>query len=426
MFGLFQGKKKKAAKDLLAAAYKVYNYRRDLMSKIDADEIRSLMDKIEDFFLDAKIGSPEYVVAAERLEKLMRKNGGKIYPMSSLADNVETVIVVGIIALGIRSFFFQPFKIPTNSMYPTFYGMTPHVYAPEENSPNSLEKAWRFIKLGASHYEVLAPEDGEFLLEMSSPENPQRYSGMFSCEVEYSKFLGVWPTAKRKYSLICGQKSVPLEMPADFPLDSVIMRTCGKGESDDMGDFLDECNRDGKILKKGGRLFFKIGKFKKGERVLSFDILTGDMLFADRVTYNFRKPKIGESVIFMTRYCEGMTLRNGGVPDDKYYIKRLVGEGGDTLEIKNFALYRNGKPEEGSEIFAKNSKREGLYRGYKNEGELREGESVKIKSGHYYLMGDNSSNSLDSRFWGQAPKEAIVGKSIIITYPFTARWGPSK
>ena len=117
---------------------------------------------------------------------------------------------------------------------------------------------------------------------------------------------------------------------------------------------------------------------------------------------------------------------NNGVPEDKYYIKRLVGIGGDTLKVEGNTLVRNGKPIDGSPAFAKNAKREGLYGGYLADGALSGGKEVKVENGKYYAMGDNSHNSLDSRYWGQVPEKAIVGKSLIIFYPFTSRWGATK
>ena len=150
------------------------------------------------------------------------------------------------------------------------------------------------------------------------------------------------------------------------------------------------------------------------------------MLFVDRFTYNFKKPKIGDSIVFLTKYCDGMTAMNNGVPDDKYYIKRLVGVGGDELKVEGDALLRNGKPITGSPAFGKNAKKEGLYGGYSADGALAGGKSVKVEEGHYYAMGDNSHNSLDSRYWGQVPAKALVGKSLIIFYPFTSRWGATK
>ena len=76
--------------------------------------------------------------------------------------------------------------------------------------------------------------------------------------------------------------------------------------------------------------------------------------------------------------------------------------------------------------FAKNAKKEGLYGGYLADGALSGGRTVKVEDGHYYAMGDNSYNSLDSRYWGQVPARALVGKSLIIFYPFTSRWGATK
>jgi signal peptidase I len=38
-------------------------------------------------------------------------------------------------------------------------------------------------------------------------------------------------------------------------------------------------------------------------------------------------------------------------------------------------------------------------------------------------LGDNSANSLDSRYWGYVPEKSVIGKAIFIYYPFTKRWG---
>ena len=49
----------------------------------------------------------------------MRRTGGAIYPKTALIENVEFFLVAAIVILGIRTYFVQPFKIPTNSMWPT-------------------------------------------------------------------------------------------------------------------------------------------------------------------------------------------------------------------------------------------------------------------------------------------------------------------
>ena len=59
---------------------------------------------------------------------VLRRTGGAIYPKTALIENVEFFLVAAIVILGIRTYFVQPFKIPTNSMWPTYNGMTPQVY----------------------------------------------------------------------------------------------------------------------------------------------------------------------------------------------------------------------------------------------------------------------------------------------------------
>ena len=163
--------------------------------------------------------------------------------------------------------------------------------------------------------------------------------------------------------------------------------------------------------------------FQKGERLLSFDILTGDQLFVDRMSYHFSEPKVGQGFVFRTRNIKG--VEREGKYTDKYYIKRLVGVPGDTLEVKEPALYRNGKEIEGSAAFGKNAQREGLYRGYVNIERLDAGKTVTIPEDSFFAMGDNSSDSLDSRYWGTVPGKDVIGKPLFIYYPFTRRWGPA-
>lgn len=414
---------RKSAKELLAAACNVYNYRRDVMDPADAARLKELIEKTESLFDDGKSGDPEYAETAGRLEALMRKVGGKVYPLSSISDNVDVVVVAGILALSVRSFFFQPFQIPTNSMYPSFYGMTPRVYAQGEEAPSFGKKLARLVTKKASNYELLAPEGGEVLVKLNSRGKGE----IFDAQVRPSKWLFVLPSQEKAYTFSVNGREFELALPADFSLDSVMRAAYPLGEKADTdAEYMGQISRRGKIVERGDGYFLSLGNFEKGARILNFDILGGDMLFVDRFTYNFRRPKIGEPIVFRTGMCDGLTALNGGVPDDKYYIKRLVGEGSDTLRVEGSTLIRNGAPIEGSPAFEANAERAGEYSGYKAEGALKNGRTATVPEGSYYAMGDNSANSLDSRYWGGVPEKAVVGRALVIFYPFTERWGAAK
>ena len=120
--------------------------------------------------------------------------------------------------------------------------------------------------------------------------------------------------------------------------------------------------------------WLSVGKtVKKGEKILSFDILTGDLLFVDRITYNFFPPKVGQGFVFKTDNIHSQYMekpQGSGNQVKQYYIKRLVGTPGDVLEVKSPVLTSNGQPITGAAAFDKNARREGLYRGYENRGML--------------------------------------------------------
>jgi signal peptidase I len=123
------------------------------------------------------------------------------------------------------------------------------------------------------------------------------------------------------------------------------------------------------------------------------------------MSYHFLPPAVGSGFVFRTGNIEGLARSYG----DQYYIKRLVGVPGDTLEIKGFALQRNGAPITGAAVFAGNARQEGNHVGYRYEGLLRPGTQVKV-----------------GRYWGTVPARDVVGRPILVYFPFTRHWGPAQ
>jgi signal peptidase I len=180
------------------------------------------------------------------------------------------------------------------------------------------------------------------------------------------------------------------------------------------------------------RSYWDLGtRVEAGEAILRFDITLGDALFVDRISYHFKRPEAGDPFVFRTRDIPGI---EGGPSDivDKYYIKRIGGVGGETLEIEEGTLLVDGKPRAEVEAFGRNALKEGEYGGYVYPNPdaryppkllTQPGKTAEVPDGYFVALGDNSANSLDSRYWGFVPEKAVIGKAVFIYYPFTKRWG---
>ena len=403
---MINSKQKKSSKELLEAANKVYHYRRDVISEEAILELDRLVCELNTLIAEKSSPYKSVDSSMDRLDAHLRNIGGKIYPKTFWSDNLEVALVAAIIVIGIRTFFFQPFIIPTNSMYPTYSGMNTVVYEDKNDAPNLLSKAARFITLGARHKFLIAKNNGR--LQVGGVEMVKGKKWFFL------------PTVLAEYTFLVGGVPHKLRVPADF----------------DMSVAIRDSYPDSRFLHDGkNRNIWDLGTtISAGNTILRFDITLGDALFVDRLSYHFKKPSAGDPFVFRTKEIPGI---EGGANNivDKYYIKRIGGIGGESIEINEGSLLVNGVERNEVEPFVLNARREGEYNGYKypNKNSVNppklmteQGDSVTIPNGNFVALGDNSGNSLDSRYWGFVPEKSVIGRAIFIYYPFTKRWGISE
>lgn len=426
----------------LEVADRVRHFRRDLLTDTQNQQLLTTAGELR-LRLKEKADAGRIKLAIEALERVLKDTGGRIYPSSSLVENVEFFLVAALVILGLRAYFIQPFKIPTNSMWPSYYGMTAEVFKPGDE-PGFLRKTARLLGFGASHHAVKAPADGEVLMAVFGDLSP-------AFSERAGRSLGVFPTVMREYQFMVGGETVKVSVPADFKgeFDQVLNESF-KGDAPSLQAVLmaaaakpEPVERSTIIVRGGPRpieatvYWVPVGKkVRQGDKILSFDILTGDLLFVDRLSYHFIRPKVGSGFVFRTDNIAGLKADGDG---NKYFVKRLVGLPGDELEIKAPALFRNGKPIEGSKAFGLNARREGKYPGYINtgpaiasggdlsmlsDGLMPVGGKVKVPANSFFALGDNSPRSKDSRYWGFIPEKDVVGRPMFIYYPLTSRWGP--
>ena len=404
----------------LELADKVYHYRRDVLPEAQVAELLGHTAELRTQ-LKEKAGAEKLKLGIERLEEVLRRTGGAIYPKTALVENVEFFLVAALVILGIRTYFVQPFKIPTNSMWPTYSGMTPEVWKSEAETPGPVMRAARFVMFGAQHKEMIAPASGTVTVPVT------RGSGRLQFQLVAARSWLIFPSVNREYTFHVDGKPVKIQVPEDFDFDWAFEDATGL-KYEDRIRLAEQAAARSPLY---GAVEIALPKpAEKGKAVISFDIVTGDQLFVDRMSYHFVAPKVGQGFVFRTDNIRSEYMRGrNGEPLEQYYIKRLVGGPGDTLEIREPVLYRNGAPITGSQAFDSNAKRIDRYRGYFNIPlkYLREpGEKLKIPEGQFFAMGDNSGNSQDSRYWGFVPGKDVVGKPLFVYYPFTKHWGPAR
>jgi len=266
-------------------ARKILDHQRDLLRPERVAELEAAIVHLE---ATRRTGTREDISAAMTQVEATAQTSLMAYPHASLRENVEGLLTMGIVLFAFRQFFFQPMAIPTGSAQPTFNGITCEDLRHNGGSvPNLAVQAVEWALFGYHYHEVIAQQDGEL--------------------------GGVSPSASSAGLLGAVRKSFDLEV-------GPVTYTVGTSMSETPSDFL----RHMGLMNDYGVMPQR--EFRKGEPIIRCRIKSGDRLMVDRITYNFRTPRRGDTVVFKSMQHRGMT-------PNTHYIKRLVGLGGETVRI---------------------------------------------------------------------------------------------
>ncbi|MCX6983220.1 MAG: signal peptidase I [Lentisphaerae bacterium] len=333
--------------------------------------VASAKDKVREIIAESETVNPGNAEETEKFLDRAPLRVVKILPRKTfptLREYADILAVAFTVAFGARALYVQPFKIPTSSMQPTLFGI--HYIADKDTLPH-LPGPLSYALFSAEKADLTVKQSGEL-------DERSLYT--------YNKYI-LYPQTKFNIG------GVEYELPGEI---NHVQKYCLKGQKE----------------------------FNKGDVLCDGWLSLGDHLFVDRYTYHFRDPARGEIVVFNT---EGLPCSASGF----FYIKRLIGMPGDTLKIINGAVHVKAK---GSDNFVpitdfnikgieKIYSYKGGYHGHLPLGSLVNEQEVYVPENSYFMMGDNTSNSSDSRFWGFVPRKNIVGKALLVFWPISRRWG---
>jgi len=352
---------KRKARECLHHARHYLHMREDLLSPAQIETTRASIG-----LLEAHIRNKTWDTVDATCKAVLKQTDAIMGPhnKSGLVENLEMLVVAIAVAMGLRAYFLQPFKIPTGSMQPTLNGITAVTSAPAWSDRQPF-KIGRFILMGEWYTEVRARAAGRLGDPMEHGRDPS--IALFSIGGRIHRI---------PRDVLVTDADGNLQPP--FHAD----RTVGHGE----------------VLWAG-----------RTQR--------GDHLFVNKVIWNFRKPRRDEVMVFTTD--EIFSLEPG-----THYIKRLVGMPRERVSIQPPSLVINGRRQIGDFGIDRVTASINGYAGFQLAGHLdRPNLEWHLTESQYFALGDNTRNSRDSRYWGPVPAENLVGPAVFVYWPLTRRWG---
>lgn len=355
MMNYFESRRiKKKAHILFTQSRHFRNYNYDI---IDASVIKKVIEtenNISDLIKESKLKEAEAKCGA--LEDLLNKNSTCEFPRAR--ENIEVFVVALALAMAFKSYFFQPFKIPTGSMQPTLWGIRPT----ENYKSTVMDKVpFRYIKwiwTGTLYKEIRV-----------------KYTGILNRGISDDPANMVYEVGNQRYSL-------PRNI---FPQYSI-----------------------GDIVPAGSNLW-------------SGAEMAGDHVFVNKMIWHFKKPALGDVIVFKTDGIKDLPgeqhyiKRLCGLPGNIVAIEppNLIINGKKVEKPEAIARIER-------KDVRKDGRYSGYVNPYPPDWKIltRPGETYKLKDGEYLALGDNTDSSKDSRYWGPVPEKNIVGPAVFIYWPF--------
>lgn len=355
---------RKLAKEWLHQARHARNLREDIAEP----EALNALDRAVRELRETVAGRIDYH-AVEKACNHVAVAVNKICPprrFSWFRENAEIALVAVAVAMAFRTYFVQPFKIPTGSMQPTLYGIH---YEPQ-TAPGWFDRAplnmLRWIVFGEWYTEYHAQTSGIVSDAYRRQDDPDNIHVV----------IGGIPHA------------LPRGIMEQFRFQS--------------GDRVVH----GQVVASGLRTL-------------------GDHIFVNRVRWNFIPPKRGDVMVFTTRDIPQIEMdthyikRMVGMPNETVGIKPpylLINDEPMlepemirriTLDTNHYMGYKTTGLDDQNNISILNTENDRLHLG----------------PAQYAAFGDNTGSSLDSRYWGPVMQQNLVGPAFMVYWPISERWG---
>lgn len=387
-------------------ARKFVNYKRDLLKEGLVAEIES---RRNDLLAAIKSGDKSKVAEASKMLNTACENSlPHEKPLGWFEENVEVMFVAIVIALGLRAYYLQPFRIPTGSMQPTLNGIIGKPL-PQAEWPSLPQRLVEKVLRGRSYVRVVNDQD-RFLAV--TPQN--------RVDIRDVQFMHFFSRSELHFT-----DSPPLRLPAPTnPCTQIGLAAA-----------IQTASRNGGLL-------------PKGSVICEGTVDSGDLVLVDKFSYHFRKPERGEVFVFDTLGIRGIHERSGEQAAGSHYIKRLCGVPGDTLQIQSpnllidgriakepgiqrvihgegdFAINPNGYALADSRELLGRSQTISQYLASPEDKLSLAGKNTRPGMREYAALGDNTGNSLDSRYWGPVREFNLVGPALFSLWPVTTgHWG---